>query len=219
MPKIARPAGRRGLKAVIALAALVAVVLVVLYRLGDEPDTGRAGEFPSSLNPYASDTPEGGLPSIRATNDAIPYARDLSEALFNWDTTSGLYPRDYAAVVLAEAAPDDDEANELAADLAGYLPADDVWRQLRQYQTKQRIEVYGARISSGWSSVVEESHGQVPNGTTAVTIRAFRYRDSVHNDEQDTVREKVTFTVFLACPPRVEEWCRLLRFSELNDPL
>ncbi|PZF86039.1 hypothetical protein C1I92_02290 [Jiangella anatolica] len=205
--------------AVIAVVAFVTAVLIVLYRLGDEPDTSRADELPSSLNPYAQDPPDGGLPSIRATNDAIPYARAISEALFNWDTTSGLYPRDYAAVVLAEAAPDAEEARDLATDVAGYLPADDVWEQLRQYQTKQRIEVYSARVASGWSSVVEESHGQVPDGTTAVTIRAFRYRDSVHNDEQATVREKVTFTVFLACPPRVEEWCRLLRFSELNDPL
>ncbi len=221
MPNNARTAGTDRLIAVITAAALVTVVLVGLHRLGGDPDTARPGQFPSSLNPYSQEGSESatGLPSIRATNDAVPYARSISEALFTWDTTSGLYPRDYAAVVLAESAPGSDEANMLATDVAGYLPADNVWQQLRQYRTTQRIEIYGVQVAADWNRIVDAAHGQIPDGTTAITIRAFRHRDSIRDNVQDATREKISFTVLLACPPRVDDRCYLLRISELNDPL
>ncbi|WP_152691015.1 hypothetical protein [Jiangella alkaliphila] len=199
------------------------VLLLGLNQLGDGPDPARSGQPVAPLPPSPSSStpgePDTGPGSIPATNDAIPYARAIAEALFTWDTTTGLYPSDYTSVVLAETAPDTDETDELATDVAAYLPTDNTWQQLQAHQTQQRIEIYGVQVAAGWNRIVDDAHGQIPDGTTAITIRAFRHRDSIRDNVQDTTREKITFTVVLACPPRVDERCYLLRLSELNNPL
>ena len=85
------------------------------------------------------------------TNDAVPYAREVANALFTWDTMSGLTPRDYANVLIADADPSGIETGGLITDVATYLPADDVWAQLRQYETRQWLEVYGIQVPGSWA--------------------------------------------------------------------
>lgn len=220
---------RRRLAAAIAGGlALVAVVIAGLYGLAGDPESepavtlepvGPLPQTPTTDVPTGdpSTTPE--LPVLPKTNDAVPYAREVANALFTWDTMSGLTPRDYANVLIADADPSGIETSGLITDVATYLPADDVWRQLRQYETRQWLEVYGIQVPSSWGQIVSESRGQIPDGTWAVTVRAYRHREGVWEGQQDTTREKVTFTVFVGCPPRFDERCYLLRLSELGNPL
>ncbi|SEE94468.1 hypothetical protein [Jiangella alba] len=221
-------ARRRLVAAISGGLALVAVVIVGLYGLAGDPEPGPSVTL-EPVGPLPQTPPTGAptddpstapeLPVLPETNDAVPYAREVANALFTWDTMSGLTPRDYANVLIADADPSGIETSGLVTDVTTYLPADDVWRQLRQYETRQWLEVYGIQVPSSWGRIVSESRGQIPDGTWAVTVRAYRHREGVWEGQQDTTREKVAFTVFVGCPPRFDERCHLLRLSELGNPL
>ena len=65
--------------------------------------------------------------------------------------------------------------------------------------------------------------GQLPRGATAYTITGTRHRAGIWGTEPVEATRPVSFTVFIACAPPAPEFstslCRLLRLSELDNPL
>ncbi len=160
--------------------------------------------------------------AIEATTDPEMFARRVAAALFTWDTASGSGPADYAQV-LADVA-DSAEADALASDVRSYLPTDQAWAQLQGYQTRQWITIDTATIPQAWRTAQEQAApGQLPAGSVAYTITGTRHRSGIWDTTPEQTSQPVSFTVFLACPPQAPEFrpgpCRLVRLSELNDPL
>src|SRR5262249_39566717 len=159
------------------------------------------------------------LPDLPTTTDPKTYAQAVATALFGWDTASGLTPLDYSAVLLAGADPSGAEANGLASDLRTYLPTQDAWVGLRQYQTKQWLTIDTTVVPDAWAeALAQATPGQILPGTTAYTITGTRHRSGVWNNEAVTSAHPVSFTVFVACRPSFPA-CHVLRLSQLDNPL
>jgi len=73
-------------------------------------------------------------------------------------------------------------------------------------------------VPAGWASAVDQAHGELRPGTIAVTIDGTRHRTGIWNGEASSTASPVSFTVFVACPPAFDR-CRVLRLSQLDDPL
>jgi hypothetical protein len=217
------PRSRRRL---IVLAAVSVIVLLLagvgVYGLLAGPDPGHgepsAGPVPTT-SPVSPGQEPGVLAPIRETNDPEEFARAVAGGLFAWDTTSGLMPLDYTAVLLDVADPSGVEQAGLASDIAGYLPTRDAWVQLRQYSTTQRLEITRAFVPDAWAEAETQAQpGQLAEGTTAYTIEGVRHRAGIWDDEPSTSEHEVAFTIFLTCPPGGDP-CYLLRLSVLDNPL
>lgn len=208
--------------------ALAVITLAVgVYGLVQRPG-GQAPEAPSPTSTYAGASadrpketalvaaPEALL--LPHTSDPIAYARAVAVALFDWDTSTGFLPTDYAAPVLADADPSGQETPGLLTDVATYLPNVDQWLALGAMKVEQRIDIDDAYIPDSWAAAVAQSNGQLRPGTMAVTLTGTRHRRGVWNDEPAEVGHPISFTVFVACPPSFER-CHVLRLSQLNKPL
>ncbi len=146
------------------------------------------------------------------------FARNVAEAVFAWDTTSGLMPLDYTAVILGVGDPSGTEQAGLAADLAAYLPSREAWIELRKHHTGQHLTIDRAFIPDAWDEAVAQAQpGQIAPGTVAVTIEGTRHRAGIWNGEPVTSEHQVTFTVFVSRPSSGQ--CSLLRLSQLDKPL
>src|SRR5690606_2072498 len=139
-------ASRSRRRLVVLISAAVVVLLLVgvgVYGLVAGPRT-TSDPPPARPSPTALGTTEQGpreLAPIPETDDPEEFARAVAEALFGWDTTSGLMPLDYTSVLLAVADPSGVEQASLASDIAGYLPNRETWVELRKYSTTQRLEL------------------------------------------------------------------------------
>lgn len=217
---------RRLLIAAIAggLALLVAVG-VGIYGLVRGPGDARPDPAPSgtvATSPATPSSTPAGPVRLPATGDAEAFARAVAEALFTWDTLSSAAPADYAQV-LSDAA-DDSEADALASDVRGYLPTAGAWAPLRTYQTRQWLTIDTAAVPEAWTTAEAQAvPSQLPRGATAYTITGTRHRTGVWGTEPVEATRPVSFTVFVACAPPAPEFsaslCRLLRLSELDNPL
>ena len=156
--------------------------------------------------------------SLPHTTDPVAYARAVVMSLFNWDTTAGFLPTDYSSALLADADPSGEETPGLLADVATYLPTVEQWLDLGAMEVEQTIEIDESYVPGSWTDAVEQAHGHLRPGTTAVTIRGTRHRTGVWNGEAVESSYPVSFTVFVACRPSFER-CHVLRLSELDNPL
>jgi hypothetical protein len=156
--------------------------------------------------------------SLPHTTDPVAYARAVAVSLFEWDTSAGFLPTDYTAAVLAEADPSGEETPGLLADVATYLPTVEQWLDLGAMEVEQTIEIDDAYVPASWADAVEQAHGHLRPGTTAVTITGTRHRTGVWNAEVAESSHPVSFTIFVACQPTFER-CHVLRLSELDNPL
>ena len=153
------------------------------------------------------------------TTDPVAYARAVAASLFDWDTRTGFLPTDYTAAVLADADPSGEETPGLLDDVATYLPTVEQWLDLGAMEVVQTIDDRGRRTyPSSWAAAVEQAHGHLRPGTTAVTITGTRHRSGVWNGEVAESSYPVSFTVFVACQPAFER-CHVLRLSQLDNPL
>lgn len=208
---------------VLISAAVVALLLVGVgvYGLVSGPRTTSdpPSSRPSPTAPGTTDRTPRELAPIPETDDPEDFARAVAEALFGWDTTTGMMPLDYTSVLLAVADPSGIEQAGLASDIAGYLPNRDTWIELRKYSTTQRLEITEAFVPDAWAEAESQAQpGQLQPGTTAYTIEGIRHRHGVWNDEDTRSAHEVAFTIFLTCPP-VGDPCHLLRLSVLDQPL
>lgn len=216
------------------LIAVIAVGLVLLLLVGvgvyglvtgpRQPSIPRTDAAPTLPVPGEPDPSRSGPPRVAPSNDPDEFARNVAEALFAWDTGSGLMPLDYSAAILEVGDPSGHEQAGLAADVAGYLPTRDAWMELRKYATIQHLTIESSFVPEAWDQAVEQAQpGQLPPGATAVTIEGTRHREGVWNGDPVTSEHPVSFTVFLACPPPAPEFssglCHVLRLSQLDNPL
>ncbi len=216
---------KRGRLLLISLIA-AGLVLLTLVGVGIYGLIARPHETPKTTTPPSQTDPSGPVPTSPAdltplprTNDPIRYAEAVAEALFTWDTATGLRPADYGQVILTDADPSGTETAGLASDIATYFPAADVWRQLTGHSTSQTLTIDTALVPAAWEdAVAQDRSGTLIDGMTAVTIDATRHRAGGTSGHQMTSDHPVAFTVFLACKPAFDR-CHVLRLSELDNPL
>ncbi len=95
-----------------AIVVLAGIGVYGLLAGRPKPDTpgGDSGTRPGPVvtspgEPGPTGTPTlPALPEVEASDDPETFAGNVAEALFAWDTGSGLMPLDYSAVVLGTAA-------------------------------------------------------------------------------------------------------------------
>jgi len=179
------------------------------------PAVAIADQPPPAASTRAPDPTSAALPH---TNDAVTYARAVASALFDWDTAVGFLPADYQAPVLADADPSGEETSGLITDVATYMPTVNQWLDLGAMDVTQTLSITSAEVPAGWASAVDQAHGELRPGTTAVTIEGTRHRTGIWNGEASSTSSPVSFTVFVACPPAFDR-CRVLRLSQLDNPL
>lgn len=198
--------------------ALTVLVGIGTYGLltGPHPasQTGKTGT-PVPSTPSTAPVSVKALPK---TTDPETYARAVADALFTWDTLSGLSPSAYSGVLLSDADPSGTETDGLVSDLTNYLPNAELWRQLQAYKTAQTLSIDTISVPSQWAGAVAGSHEQIRPGAAAYTIAGTRHRTGTWNGKPVTSAHPVSFTVFISCPPAFDR-CYLLRLSELNTPL
>ncbi|HCX83704.1 MAG TPA: hypothetical protein DHV14_00900 [Micrococcales bacterium] len=215
-PKLARSRLLAVTALVVAVAALAVVGVTGLVRghagVPSEPASS-ASVDPTRTAPGHAD------PTSLAADDGVPFARAVASALFDWDTTTATGPDQILDALVEVGDPSGQDIPGLAADVRRYLPTADQWAQLRQYATRQHLEVTDARVPDSWTAILAESDNGLADGTLAVTIDGTRVRDGSWYGEVTTSRTAVAFTVFALCPPATDDGCRLLRLSGLDTPL
>ena len=205
---------------VLALATLV----VAVYGLVRGPTTTDPTP-PLDSGSQTDGVPSEAEPAVTLKNRAlprtaapIPYARAVAVSLFEWDTSAGFLPTDYTAAVLADSDPSGEETPGLIADVATYVPTVDEWLDLGAMEVVQTIEIDDAYVPESWASTVDQAHGHLRPGTTAVTVVGTRHRSGVWNGEVAASSYPISFTVFVACPPAFDR-CHVLRLSQLDNAL
>lgn len=202
---------------VVAAGVLVLLVVVVSYAAFANRDrSAGAGTTGNSPPPEPPATPTS-LPSLDAT-DPEAFARQVATALFAWDTRTTSSPQSVTEQLVAVADPTGESSAGLVSDIANYLPTDQIWIELRKYETRQWIEVASVEVPDLWATAEAQAGDELLPGTTAFTIRGTRHREGVWEGEDVATQLSVAFTVFIICAPTYPE-CHLLRLSRLDDPL
>ena len=219
------PSFPRGRLIALIAAGLVLLILagVGIYGLILGPRTTNTPTPHPAPSPSHTLTPPGPssprLPVVPRSANPETFARNVAEAIFAWDTTSGLMPLDYTAAILDVGDPSGTEQAGLASDLAMYLPTREAWIELRKHETRQHLVIDRAVIPEAWADAVAQAQpGQIAPGTAAYTIGGTRHRDGLWNDEPVSSEHAVSFTVFIVCAPTYPT-CHLLRLSQLDNPL
>lgn len=226
------PTDRRRRAALIAATAGGLVLLILIgvgiYGLLRGPDTSAPSPSTTTTTPTPANAGGTGPRPIVALDEAEEFAAAVADATFTWDTTSGYSPADYAQELADVTASV--EADAAATDVRAYLPTPAAWAQLRTHQTRQWLTIDTISIPDAWeTAVAQAAPGQIPEGAVAYTITGTRHRDGIWNTEPVATAHPVAFTVFLTCTPErstapargdgIAETCRLLRLSQLDNPL
>ena len=159
------------------------------------------------------------LPALRPSTDPESFARLVAQALFDWDTATITSRTDHIEPLVAVADPTGESTPGLVSDLDNYLPMQDAWVDLAQYETRQWLSIESVTTPTLWAEAVSEAgpDGLLP-GTAAYTIRGVRHRCGVWEGAPVRSSHDVAFTVFIVCDPSYPE-CHLLRLSMLDKPL
>lgn len=194
---------------------LLLLVGIGVYGLLRGPDSDPSPRTPAAETP-ARQTPDLNPEPVAKTLDGERFAREIAARLFAWDTTTGRSPVEYMQPIVDRT--DVDEAPGLTADLRGYFPDEETWRDLREFSTRQWLDIGSIDVPASWAGIVAETKpGLLPPGATAYTITGNRHRAGVWDGKDVSDVRPVSFTIFLACPP--DEECRLLRVSGVDEPL
>ncbi|GAB3033029.1 hypothetical protein GCM10011376_25690 [Nocardioides flavus (ex Wang et al. 2016)] len=204
---------------VAALAAMLLLGAIATYSLlanrHQSDGTRGAGDEPTAP-PTPSAEAQTNV-SLRAS-DAETFAQGVAEVLFDWDTQEMTTPTSTTELLVAVADPTGESSAGLVADIANYLPTEEIWPRLRKYETRQWIEVTSIEVPDQWAIALQQAGDELAPGTVALTVRGVRHRSGVWEGEGVTSEHDVAFTVFAVCAPTYPE-CHLLRLSRLDDPL
>jgi hypothetical protein len=200
--------------AVGVLLLLMAVVSYAAFANRDPSAEPRTTSATPSSEPIATQTSP---PALDAAEPQA-FARQVATTLFAWDTRTTSGPQSVTERLVSVADPTGASSAGLVADIANYLPTDQVWIELRKYETRQWIEVASVEIPDLWATAEAQAGDKLLPGTTAFTIRGTRHREGVWEGEDVASQHEVAFTVFIVCAPTYPK-CHLLRLSRLDDPL
>ncbi|MFV0433490.1 MAG: hypothetical protein ACK5LO_05885 [Leucobacter sp.] len=214
-PNADRPPRRLFIAAAAGAAVLLLLIGVGVYGLLRGPATP---DTPTSPTSPAEGTRQPNFPPrpVAETSDGEAFARSVAERLFGWDTGLEYGPADYMQRLVDVADPA--EAPGLAADVRGYFPEARAWGELRQYQTRQWIEIDSIVVPADWAAAkAQAGAGQLPPGAIAYTITGTRHRTGMWDGRETSDARPVAFTIFAACTS--SDGCRLLRLSAVDQPL
>lgn len=158
------------------------------------------------------------LPELRATSHPETFARQVAEALLSWDTSSIVARADRVEQLIAVADPTGQSTVGLASDLDNYLPTQDAWVDLAQYETRQWLTIDSIATPTSWAQAETQAGDALLPGTTAYTVRGARHRSGFWEGAPVETTHDVSFTVFIVCAPSYPA-CHLLRLSMLDEPL
>lgn len=179
----------------------------------DPPDVIRVAPRPDTA---AAAPPAGPLDEL---SDPEAFTRRVSQILFDWDTTQIDARRTIIETLVPVGDPTGESTAGLVADIESYLPTEEAWIDLEDYQTRQRLEIRTVQTPSTWERAKRTAgpEGLLP-GTTAFTVRGTRHRAGVWENRAVSSEHPIAFTVFVVCAPAYEE-CHLLRLSMPDTPL
>jgi hypothetical protein len=197
--------------------ALMAITIIGILGLLRGPSTASKPSAPADQAPVSHAVPPADKPRpVSVTGSPEQFARSVAQALFNWDTRHQGGPSPWAQMVVDVADPN--EGTAVASDIRGFLPEKEMWEQLADYGTWQRLEVKSVVVPRAWSTALRQATpGQIPKGAAALTIVANAHRQGIWNSDVIRTNRSVTFTIFARCPG--DEPCTLLRLSQLDKPL
>lgn len=202
---------------------LLLLVSIGIYGLLRGPATTPPPTAPTSTT-GSTDSP-GSAPTVwrprpvPESADPDVFARTVAEALFRWDTATGLEVNEFAQPLVDAGDPSGNETAGLASDIRSYLPTPEAWTQLRTHQTRQWLTITETFIPDAWATAEKQAApGQILPGTTAVTVTGTRHRTGIWGTEPAATSHEVAFTVFLTCEPSFDT-CHLLRLSTLDNPI
>ena len=152
------------------------------------------------------------------TSDPETFAKQVSQAIFAWDTTSMVSRADHVEQLLTLADPTGESTAGLLGDLDNYLPTADAWRQLARYDTRQWLTITSVTTPSLWPEAESQAGAGLLPGSTAFTVEGVRHRSGVWEGEPVSSSHDVAFTIFMVCGPSYPR-CHLLRLSMLDKPL
>ncbi|WP_157009119.1 hypothetical protein [Agromyces laixinhei] len=211
---------RRLIVAVVAGGCiLLALIGVGIYGLLRGPSVGADHEARPTAAVNTAPTrpdPVSSPKTVAATSDPERFVRSVARSLFDWDTRAPDDPAEWAQPLVDVA--DAEEAVGVATDVRAYLPVSTVWKQLQTYGTRQRLDINSVEVPDAWTTArAQASANQLSKTTVAYTVAGTAHRDGTWNGESVESSRRVSFTVFIDCPP--DEPCRLLRLSRPDAPL
>jgi hypothetical protein len=209
----------------VALVLVVSIAVYLRAAFTGEPDVAPAAPA-SSLDAARTQAAEAS-PSTLVLDRASPstvddpedFARLVATMIFEWDTGGEHRVEEYVARLVDVADPTGEETPGLVADLKSYLPNANAWADLRQYSTRQWLQIDSVTVPTLWPQAVAQApEGALLPGSAAYTVTGVRHRSGVWHGDPVTSHHDVAFTIFMVCGPSYDA-CHLLRLSRLDEPL
>ncbi|MEU0265176.1 cell wall protein [Nocardioides sp. NPDC006303] len=220
-PHLANLARNKAALAAIAAAVTLGCAGTAIAFAGDGTDSApRPRSSAASQDGSATGSTEvAPVDQVIETSDPAAFAVSVAQVLFAWDATESTPLNEYTGRLLAVADPSGEESAGLATDLTTYLPSPESWEDLKTYETRQWIDITSFEVPDGWNIAQDNAKSpDIAAGTTAYTITGLRRRSGIWQGETAKTVDEVSFTMFMTCKPTYDS-CRLLRLSQLNNPL
>ena len=142
--------------------------------------------------------------SCAPTSDPEVFAREVAEALFAWDTAHARSRRPTTSSNSSRSPTRPASPRRACCPTsANYLPTHDAWPELREYQTRQWLDITSVAVPDLWAEAVDAGrarraaarHRGVHRSTASGTAPAIWEGAPV------TSAHDVAFTVFVVCGP------------------
>lgn len=200
------------------LAALVIFSLQARRSPATSSTTGVAPDTPRETTSESSAYPVSDLAPLRPTGDPESFARLIADAIFEWNTATLVGRANHVDQLVAVSDPTGESSPGLVSDLDNYLPSEEAWAELAQYETAQWLSIESVVTPTLWDEAEAQAGNELLPGTTALTIEGTRHRSGLWENQPVASAHEVAFTIFIVCAPSYAH-CRLLRLSRLNEPL
>jgi hypothetical protein len=200
------------------LVALVTYSLQPRRSPATPSTTGVAPATPRAMTSESSAHPVSELAPLRPTGDPDAFARLVADAVFEWNTATLVGRADHVQRLVAVSDPTGESSPGLVSDLDNYLPTEEAWAELAQYETAQWLSIESVVTPTLWDEAEAQAGNELLPGTTALTIEGTRHRSGLWENQPVASAHEVAFTVFVVCAPSYAH-CRLLRLSLIDEPL